>query len=209
MARASFLAFLARDDDFYVPLKRQADAAEGCAKALHEYSVRSTSAGGTRETLASLQSESDAAARQLEDELSATLVTPIDREDLHSISSELSGVVPPMRRAVLDAAPTDAVRVLSETLVRSTVTLDEAMTSLREQRYDRLVTTARALRLNHREARTSYLEGLAVLLDANDVAAPKLAAALQAHVMLEEVLGSIGRCHAVGQVLLGLAMKHA
>ncbi len=135
---------LPREDHFYDFLERQAVVVHKGAQALrsfkdedvHTRAGRGAAPSSTRGTRSSTR---------WEEALAKTFVTPIDREDLQKLSSELDDVLDLMNGTVRAAAlygvgrATEPMMGLIDVLVRCTEMLEETMPDLRKHRYKDLV----------------------------------------------------------------------
>jgi len=90
-----------------------------------------------------LEHEGDRMTHEVIDKLNRTFITPLDREDIHSLTTELDDVVDiiqaTMDRMVLFriTATTPALLKMAEVLVQSTEALDKAIKSLRDLKHTR------------------------------------------------------------------------
>ena len=85
--------FMPREDHFYGFLERQATAAHDGAKALAKFSTNGATAQQARDAVQKIEHEGDGIVHEMEEALAKTFVTPIDREDLQKLSSELDTVL--------------------------------------------------------------------------------------------------------------------
>src|SRR5262245_9414703 len=170
--------FLPREDHFYDFLERQAKAAHDGAKALSKFATNGTTAEQARDAVQKIEHDGDRIVHEMEEALAKTFVTPIDREDLQRLSSELDGVLDltngAIRACVLLGVdkPTDAMKQLIEIIVRCTGKINEAIPLLRMHKYSDLVTTARELRKIEKEADAVYREALSQLFRSDSAGGP-------------------------------------
>src|SRR5688572_7822286 len=161
--------FMPREDHFYEYLERQAKAAQEGAKALSKFSTNGTTAQQARDAVQKIEHEGDKIVHEMEEALAKTFVTPIDREDLQKLSSELDTVLDLTNGAIRACAmlgvdkPTDAMRKLIEIIVRCTGKIDEAIPKLRKHQYSDIVNVARELRKIEKEADAVYREAVSQL----------------------------------------------
>jgi uncharacterized protein len=117
---------LPKGDHFYAFLERQAVAAHDGAVALAVFKDASFSAEAVAKSVQVIEHHGDAIVHELEEALAKTFVTPIDREDLQKLSSQLDDVLDPTnstaRGSVLFgvARPTVAMSTLIDKLVTRT-----------------------------------------------------------------------------------------
>src|SRR3954462_5525693 len=84
---------LPREDHFYDFLEKQAEATREGAKALTKFSTNGTTAQEASAEVQKIEHEGDRIVHEMEEALARTFVTPIDREDLQKLSSELDDVL--------------------------------------------------------------------------------------------------------------------
>lgn len=111
-------------DNFYDMLLTQTEIVSKGMKTLHEYCITHDDELGKKVIL--IEEEGDMARRILTDELDNTFITPIDREDLYKLSSELD--------EVLDYAKTsvDEIRVFNLTPDENMIELTGALLDMTE-----------------------------------------------------------------------------
>jgi uncharacterized protein Yka (UPF0111/DUF47 family) len=84
---------LPKEDQFYTYLENLASATHEAALALGKWKDPKTSPQSICDDVQAIEHKADAIIQQLEDDLARTFVTPLDREDLHKLGSELDDVV--------------------------------------------------------------------------------------------------------------------
>jgi uncharacterized protein Yka (UPF0111/DUF47 family) len=156
----------------------------------------------------------------MEEALAKTFVTPIDREDLHKLSSELDTVLDLTNGAIRACVmlgvdePTEAMRKLIDIIVRCTKTIDEAVPKLRKHAYTEIVTTARELRQIEKEADAVYRQAVSELFRSESQGGAFRAGASDARVLirektvLEDLENAIDQCDSIADTLANLAVKH-
>lgn len=212
--------FLPREDHFYDFLERQAKKAHEGASALSKFATNGTTAVEARDAVQKIEHEGDKIVREMEEALAKTFVTPIDREDLQKLSSELDTVLDltngAIRACVLLGVekPTDAMKQLIEIIVRCTQKIDEAMPALRKHKYADLLEVARELRKIEKEADAVYREALSVLFRSDGTGGAYREGAADARVLirektvLEDLENAIDQCDSIADTLTHLAVKH-
>ena len=140
---------LPREDHFYDFLERQAVVAHKGAHALRSF--KDGDVARVRDAVQLLEHEGDKIVHEMEEALAKTFVTPIDREDLQKLSSELDDVLDLMngdgprrgalRRRAADRADDGARSTSSSDAPRCSRT---TMPHLRKHQYKDLVESARA-----------------------------------------------------------------
>ena len=139
MGMQSVIRFLLpREDHFYDFLERQAVVVHKGAHALRSF--KDGDVTRVRDAVQLLEHEGDKIVHEMEEALAKTFVTPIDREDLQKLSSELDDVLDLMNGTVRAAAlygvgrATEPMMGLIDVLVRCTEMLEETMPDLRKHR---------------------------------------------------------------------------
>jgi uncharacterized protein len=202
---------LPKEDHFYDFLERQAVAAHEGASALAAFKIEGASAEDVAKTVQDVEHKGDGIVHELEDALAKTFVTPIDREDLQKLSSQLDDVLDltngAARASVLFgvARPTPAMATLIDKLVECTVVLKDTVPNLRKHAYPDLITASRALRKLEKEADVVYREAVRGLFGDASVDAKKL---LREKEILEDLERAIDHCEYVADTLANLAVKH-
>lgn len=211
---------LPREDHFYDFLERQAKVAHKGANALAAFSTNGSNVEEVRDEVQKFEHEGDGIVQQMEEALAKTFVTPIDREDLHSLSSKLDGVIDLMNGAIRSCfllgvdKPTEPMRKLIEIIVRCTRTIDDAMPKLRRHQYAEIVSASRELRAIEKEADTVYREAVSALFKSDATGNGYRDAASDARVLirektvLEDLENAIDQCDAIADTLANLAVKH-
>ncbi len=206
--------FLPREDHFYDFLEQQAKAAHQGANALAKFGTNGTSAVQARDEVQKIEHEGDRFVHEMEEALAKTFVTPIDREDLQRLSSELDTVLDltngAIRACVLLGVdkPTVAMKKLIDVIVRCTATLDSAMPKLRKHQYPELVETARELRKLEKEADGIYREAISELFHADSAGGADARVLIREKTVLEDLENAIDQCDAIADTLANLAVKH-
>jgi uncharacterized protein Yka (UPF0111/DUF47 family) len=212
--------FLPKEDHFYDFLERQAAYAHQGAVALAKFATNGASAAATREAVQKIEHEGDRMVREMEEALARTFVTPIDREDLQRLSSELDTVLDLTNGAIRACnllgveEPTEAMRQLTELIVECTARVAQAIPKLRKHQYADLVIAARELRALEKQADTIYREAVSALFRSDKSAGPRREGASDARVLirektvLDDLENAIDQCDAIADMLTNLAVKH-
>lgn len=212
--------FLPREDHFYDFLERQAKAAHDGAKALSKFATNGTTAEQARDAVQKIEHEGDGIVHEMEEALAKTFVTPIDREDLQKLSSELDGVLDltngAIRACVLLGVdkPTDPMKKLIDIIVQCTAKIDETIPKLRKHQYTEIVNAARELRKIEKEADVVYREALSALFKPDAAGGAYRESAMDARVLirektvLEDLENAIDQCDSIADTLANLAVKH-
>ena len=202
---------LPKDDHFYGFLERQAVAAYEGAVALAVFKDASSSAEAVAKSVQVIEHLGDSIVHELEEALAKTFVTPIDREDLQKLSSQLDDVLDltnsTARGSVLFgvARPTVAMSMLIDKLVAATLVLRDALPNLRKHTYSELIDASRVLRRLEKEADVVYREAVRGLFADDRIDGRAL---LREKQVLDDLEKAIDRCEYVADTLANLAVKH-
>lgn len=212
--------FLPKEDHFYGFLERQAKAAHEGAKALSKFATNGTTVKEARDAVQKIEHEGDGIVREMEEALAKTFVTPIDREDLQKLSSELDGILDLTNGAIRACfllgveKPTEPMKKLIEIIVRCTSKIDEAIPKLRKHQYSEIVEVARELRRIEKEGDTIYREALSALFKPDAAGGAYRESANDARVLirektvLEDLENAIDQCDSIADTLANLAVKN-
>jgi uncharacterized protein len=212
--------FMPKEDHFYGFLERQAKVAHEGAKALAKFSTNGTTAKEARDAVQKIEHEGDGIVREMEEALAKTFVTPIDREDLQKLSSELDTVLDLTNGAIRACfllgveKPTEPMKKLIEIIVRCTTKIDEAIPKLRKHQYAEIVAVARELRQIEKEGDIIYREALSALFKPDAAGGAYREAANDARVLirektvLEDLENAIDQCDSIADTLANLAVKN-
>jgi len=201
---------LPREDHFYDYLEKQSSVARDAAKCLLGFKEGKPSAE-VRASVQVLEHKGDKIVHQMELALAKTFVTPIDREDLQKLSSELDDILDLTNGAVRAAAlygvekPTEPMLKLMDVLLRATRALAKAMPKLRKHDYEAVLEVSRAVRELEKEGDGIYRDAVSALFLDPAVDAKQL---LREKAVLEDLEEAIDHCEHVGETLATLAVKH-
>lgn len=203
--------FLPKEDHFYALLESQADACQAAALALQKSKDPSSKPEDVRDAVQVIEHHADDLVRKMEDALARTFVTPLDREDLQRLSSELDDVVDltnlAARASVLYGVtrPTEPMQKLIDTLVSSTGVLKSALPKLRAHEYAALLDDGRKLRALEKEADSVFRSAVSQLFKDPAVDAKVL---LREKEVLEDLENAVDHCDNVADTLTNIAVKH-
>jgi uncharacterized protein len=202
---------LPREEHFYDFLERQAAMAHEGAIALAAFNGEGTTAESISKTVQDIEHRGDAIVHEVEDALAKTFVTPLDREDLQKVSSELDDILDLTNGAARVcllygvARPTKPMSQLIDKLVECTAILKDAVPHLRKHEYEALIEASRTLRKLEKEADIVYRQAVQGLFRDDAVDAKRL---LREKEVLEDLERAVDRCEHVAGTLANLAVKH-
>jgi uncharacterized protein Yka (UPF0111/DUF47 family) len=202
---------LPREDHFYTYLENLAVASHEAAVALAKWKDPKATPQAVCDAVQVIEHKADGIILQLEDGLARTFVTPLDREDLHRLGSELDDVVDlanlAARAIVLYGVdrPTKAMVELMDVLVESTIILKASVPKLRQHKYAELVEDARTLRQLEKDGDKAYRNEISRLFHDDAVDAKSV---LRQREVLEDLERAVDHCDHVAETLSNLAVKH-
>jgi predicted phosphate transport protein (TIGR00153 family) len=203
--------FLPREEHFYDFLEKQAKVAHRGAQELAKFTDNGHTAEEARAAVQKCEHEGDAIVHEMEEALAKTFVTPIDREDLQRLSSELDTVLDLTNGAIRACTmlgveeATEPMKKLVKILVDCTHRIDEVMPKLRRHEYSEIVECTRELRKIEKTADTVYREAISSLFKDSAVDAKKL---IREKTVLEDLENAVDQCDSIGEILANLAVKN-
>lgn len=200
---------LPREDHFYDYLERQAVVAHEGAKALSLFKDGNIEA--VREEVQKLEHQGDSIVHQMEEALARTFVTPIDREDLQTLSSELDDILDLTNGSARAcsllgvAKATDSMIILVRNLVECTEVLTTTIPLLRKHAYADIIEGSRKIRRLEKEADRVFRDAISALFADPTVDAKTI---LREKEVLEDLESAVDHCDHVANILTNLAVKH-
>ncbi len=199
---------LPREDQFFDFLEKQAIVAHQGALVLA--GSKDDDPKNVRTRVQQLEHDGDKLVHEVEEELAKTFVTPIDREDLQRLSSELDTVLDLTNGAARACdlfgveRPTEPMLQLMNVLVECTAVLKNALPMLRRHEYDKLIEEARVLKKLEKDGDAIYREAVSKLFHDPAVDAKVL---LREKAVLEDLENAVDHCDQVAETLTQLAVK--
>jgi uncharacterized protein Yka (UPF0111/DUF47 family) len=197
-----------KEEHFFDILEKQATTArEGVAAFMGETDVVAAS-----DTLQVFEHKGDKLVYEMEQALAKTFVTPIDREDLHLLSSELDDVLDLANGAARACklfgveARTPAMQELLKILHDCTVVVDRAIPKLRKHAYGEIVEDAHELHKLEKEGDRVYKAEVSRLFRETSIDAKVL---LREKAVLDDLENALDHCDELAGTLANLAVKHA
>lgn len=201
---------LPKEDHFYDFLEQQALLAHEGAQALSAL-ANGGSVAEVKAAVKEVEQRGDKVSHQVEDALGRTFVTPIDREDIHKLSSMLDDILDRAygTASAFDmfsiAEPTDAMRRSIELLVRTTAKLSDMLPLLRKHDWDGIRTVTRELKVLEKEGDEIYRGEMRRLFSLPEVDARALIREKEVIEILED---AVDTCEDVAEYLSNLAVKN-
>jgi len=198
-----------KEDHFYDFVEDLARLSNDAAVALQRF--QSSSAVEVRDAVQKIEHAADDIVRKMEDALSRTFVTPLDREDLHHLASQLDDIVDVSNLTArayhlyhIDK-PTPAMLQLMEKLVTVTGMIKDCVPMLRRHDFPALLDGVRKVRLLEKEADTIYRSAISDLFAGPPVDAREL---LKQKEALDDLERAVDHCDKVADLLSNLSLKH-
>ncbi|MEW5740217.1 MAG: DUF47 family protein [Myxococcota bacterium] len=210
MALQSLVRFLLpREDHWYDMLEELSRLGHEAAKMLLTF--KDQSASTVQPSVQALEHKADDVVRRMEDALARTFVTPIDREDLHRLTSELDDIIDLMNLSArcfslyhLDR-PTPPMVQIMEKLEQCTGFIAEAVPHLRKHEFEDLLGGGRKVRAIEKEADTIYRGAISALFAEKNGDFREL---LKQKEALDHLEAAVDHCDNVADLLANLAVKH-
>jgi predicted phosphate transport protein (TIGR00153 family) len=210
MALQSIVRFLLpKEDHWYEMLEELSRLGHEAAKALLTF--KDQSASSVQSSVQTLEHKADDVVRRMEDALARTFVTPIDREDLHRLTSELDDIIDLMNLSARTFSlyhlerPTPPMVQLMEKLVQATEFIATAVPHLRTHKFEDLLGGGRKVRALEKEADTIYRSAISDLFAGTSVDFREL---LKQKEALDHLEAAVDHCDNVADLLANLAVKH-
>ncbi len=210
MGFAAVLRFLVpKADHFYTFLERQAVVAHEGAVALATF----VEGNGpmVRDAVQDFEHRGDSIVHEMEEALARTFVTPIDREDLHSLSTTIDDILDLTNGAARACAlfgverPSEAMTKLMAVLVRCTEVIKTVMPKLRKHAYGEIIGDVKVMKSLEKEADHIYRNAVSALFRDTTIDAKTL---LREKGVLEDLENAIDSCEELAERLANLSVKH-
>ena len=201
---------LPREDHFYDYIEAQGVLCLDAANALAGF-TNGQPAQSVRDAVQVIEHKADDYVHKMEDALARTFVTPIDREDLQKLSSELDDVVDLTNLAARACVvygvtrPTEDMAKLIGLLVKCTGMLKDSIPKLRKHDYSALLEDSRHIRQLEKDADAVFRGAVSTLFSSSEVDAKEL---LRQKEVLEDIERAVDHCDGVADLISNLAVKH-
>lgn len=200
---------LPKEDHFYDMLEELGVLGHQAALELASFGVKP--AGDVARAVQELEHQADDVVRRMEEALARTFVTPLDREDLHRLTSELDDVVDLTNLTArafglyrVDQPTGDMVGLMGK-LVATTKVIRDAVPLLRRHEYVKILEATRAVRQLEKDADTIYRAAISGLFAESHDDFREL---LKTKEALDDLENAVDHCDNVSDVLSNLAVKH-
>lgn len=202
---------LPRADHFYLLLEQQAGVAHKAAKALTALSSPDCNIVELATAIDAIEKEGDRVVGELSDKLAQTFVTPIDREDIQTLSNELDDITDFIHYGVRACTlvgverATEPMVLLADNILDATRMIDEAVPKLRLQEYTELNSIKRSMRDVEKKAHQVYRAALHRMYRDPELDVRRLLAERE---VLDDLEQAIVRCERTASTLATLAVKN-
>jgi predicted phosphate transport protein (TIGR00153 family) len=204
---------LPKDDRFFKLFEDHAEVISEAAKIMLDFP--STDGGNIHSLLTQihqLEHRGDDMVRSVMLALDETYVTPIDREDIHSLANALDNVLDYMYSAAQSFVSyevrelTQAMRELLQLLSEGTTVLRETVPSIRQHQLDKLAPARMQIVAIEKRGDAIYQTEMAALFKDPAVDAKEL---LRQQAVLNALEAALNSCQDAADVLENVAIKHA
>lgn len=202
---------LPREDSFFQIMERQAAIAVEAARALARFGEEGVTADEVRAAVQEVEHRGDVLSHEIEAALHRTFVTPIDREDIQSLSAALDDITDRMNQtarsfSLFDVTePTAAMRAQMALLIQTTTCLEKSLPLLGRWKLVELGEQSRAMKELEKAGDNAYRTAIAELFRDPALDAKSL---LRQKEILELLEATIDGCEDVAELLAHLAVKH-
>lgn len=202
---------LPREDHFFDILERQSQAVRDGSIALSKFGEGEGTLVSVRDAVQEWEHQGDKLFHEMEDALALTFVTPLDREDLHRLSSELDGVLDLANAAIRGCdmlgveSPTMPMKRLIAVISQCAELIQQAVPLLRKHDYARIVALGREIRKLEKQGDSVYREAISELFRNPNIDAKVI---IREQSVLDDLENAIDACEAVAKILGNLAVKH-
>lgn len=202
---------LPKEDKFFELMEQQAVVLNKGANELSRFTPDGPSAAEIARVVQEIEHEGDALLHGVEDALAKTFVTPIDREDIQKLASELDDILDLMNNTARSLSlynvesPSPPMTQLMGILERSTKQLKDALPHLRKGAYDQLMQSSKEVKKLEKEGDTVFRDAVAQLFRDPSIDAKRL---IRDKEILENLEEAIDACEDTAEFLAHLAVKN-
>lgn len=202
--------FLPREDHWFAYLELQAVTTHNGAMELLRLRD-GDSVHDVRARVQALEHAGDRVVHEMEEALARTFVTPIDREDLLRISTEIDTVLDLANASARACSllgverPSASMLLMAGKLAECTALLKDSVPLLRVHRYADLIESMRVVRRLEKDADVIYREAVSNMFRDPSLEARVL---FREKEILEMLECAVDHCDYVARTLINLAVKH-
>ncbi len=202
------LKFFPREEKFFEGFRLQGKIIEEAARILFLIFEQYSQLEASVKAIEDLEHQGDEVVRDISLRLNMIFVTPIDRQDIHELSSVLDDIIDYIRAATMKLAlfdvkePTKPAKELASVILKSAQEINKALNNFEDFR-DSSVHTDKIReyeklgdRIN-REAVSDLFDGTLPVLDV-----------IRWQEIYESLETAIDRCEDAAQIIDGITLKH-
>lgn len=199
-----------RDDRFYGILEEQGALLAQAGKAVLSFVDGELDVEAAATAVQGLEPKSDAFVHQLEDFLGDTFVTPIDREDIHELSTSFDDLLAEVERAIRAAAmlgierPSEGLAAQLRHLGEFVVQVAAQVPNIRAGEFFAVVEARRNMRRLEKAAHKAYRDGLSALFLRDGVGVATLLREKSVHDAVEDAVNATDE---TADLMAGVALK--
>lgn len=201
---------LPREDVFYGLIEQQGVLLDEAATALAQL-AEGAAPVQVHEAVREIEHRADAIVYEIEEQLAAVFVTPIDREDIAQLASALDDIIDYInltaRTFVLFGVPRPTRPMVEMMQVLTTMAgfLRQELPALRRHEYARLIAAGRVIKQHEKDGDRIFRTAVSQLFHDPTIDAKAL---LREKEVLEDLELAIDKCETVSEQLKHLAVKH-
>ncbi|MEW6409469.1 MAG: DUF47 family protein [Nitrospirota bacterium] len=205
------LKLLPKQMDFFSIFEQTASNLQMGAKLLVELMENLSDAEEKAKKIYDAEQEGDILTHEVFKRLNKTFITPIDREDIHALSSRLDDILDLIWAtaerivAFKIKEPIPEAIALSKTLLSTTEIILKAVTSLKQKNYSYLHEYCIEINTLENRADRFFRDALAKLFD--DINDPIFI--IKWKEVYEHLENATDKCEDVADILEGIVLKHA
>lgn len=204
--------FLPKDDKFFGLLEEHASVAAEAAAAMVRLPLANGAAREALDEVHRFEHRGDDKVREVKLALEQTFVTPIDREDIHTLSNRLDDIIDYMYYAAQVFVTYDvqqktpAMVEMMATIAEATAVIRDNLPLLRQSRSDQVATARAQVVTLERRGDDIFRAEMAALYKNAGVDAKEL---LRQQAVLKALEDALDCCLDAADVMENIAIKHA
>jgi uncharacterized protein len=203
---------LPREDQFFDMLLGHSKKVCEAAKALAMFGQNKIGADEVSAQVLKIEQEGDELAHALEIALAKTFVTPIDREDIQQLATDLDHILDACHLSALSFKlyaldqPSPEMASLMNLLVEGTSLVSEGFAQLKTHDYDEIRSTSSKIREVEKRGDDIFRAAIAQLFRNEEVECRQF---IRDKDLLEDLENALDACEEVAERLAHLAIKNA
>lgn len=201
---------LPKEDKFFILLEQQSQVLHQAATTLATSAQSNMTSELAYQAVREIEHQGDELVDQMEKALAETFITPIDREDIHTLSTEMDDVIDFCNSAARFRVlynvhqPTIPMFELMQIIVSCAEVIHNSMPALRTRQYHQFLEAKKIIKKLEKEADVIYRSAVSDLF--NSDVSYKIFFSQKS--VLEKLENAIDRCEDISCVLTNLVMKY-